>query len=348
MLRTGTLNHGGIMVTYQCNAACRHCLYSCSPTRGAGYVDSGTMKKICAYLRKGGCKSVHIGGGEPFLDFDGLIMVIRKLKGADIKLEYIETNAHWIPTDMALKPVSVLEDAQRKLDRLMTEGVRTLCISVDPYHAEYVPYASPVALAELCEKTGMGYFLWKQEFLPLMSRLDSKKAHPRAAMEKALSREYVQTTARAYGIGYGGRAVNIEQEFGTSYPIEHLASENAPCRNLLSTGHFHVDMFCYFIPPGCTGIRIPLPEAVDGFTEDKYQVFRALYSGGVSALLEMARQHGFSPAAEGYSSKCNLCFHLRRFLAGKDFPELDKGHYEEALKYYNKVEPTAISPALSQ
>jgi len=324
MLRAGTLIHGGVMANYECSAACRHCIYSGSPTRGSGYVDEESMEKMCALLRKGGCRSVHIGGGEPFLDLDGLLMVIRKLKKAGITLEYIETNAYW----------ATGASAKEKLECLLAEGPQTLCISIDPYHAEYVPYTAPLNLAKLCEKTGVDYFLWKGNFLSYLSRLDAQKAHSRAEMEKTLSPEYIHDTARAYGIGYGGRAVNIEREFGVLYPIESFAGENTPCRNLLSTGHFHIDMYCYFIPPNCTGIRIPLSEAVEGIPKDKYPAFEALYSGGLSALLELARQHGFSTTLEGYPSKCNLCFHLRHFLAEKAMPELDKDHYEEALKYY--------------
>ena len=328
ILNARNLLHGGIMVNYRCNAACRHCLYSCSPTREAGYVDADTAKKICALLRKGSCASVHIGGGEPFLDFEGLLMVIRTLKETGITLDYIETNAQWAIGTSALK------ETRRKLECLLKEGANTLCISVDPYHAEYIPYGTPLALADLCEKTGMNYFLWKRQFLPALSRLDPQKAHLRTEMEKVFSRDYIHNTARLYGIGYGGRAINIEREFGTLSPVESLTGKDTPCRNLLSTGHFHVDMLGYFIPPRCTGIRVPLSEVVSGIPEGKYPVFGALYSSGVSTLLELARQQGFTPNLEGYPSKCGLCFHLRHFLSDKDFPELDKNHYEEALKYY--------------
>ena len=325
-LTAGTLTHGGVMVNYQCNAACRHCLYSCSPTRGGGYVDEEAAQTICRFLRKGGCRSVHIGGGEPFLDFEGLVMMIRTLKQAGIRLDYIETNAYWAFGAEAQKT------AEAYLKRLLGEGVRALCISIDPFHAEYVPYGAPLALAELCEKTGMDYFLWRGEFVAALSRLDARKTHSRQELEALLSPDYLRKTARSYGIGYGGRAVNIEREFGTLSPAESFNA--APCRNLLSTGHFHVDMNAYFIPPGCTGIRIPLSEVVEGIPPGKYPVFQALYSGGISALTQFALQHGFSPDEEGYPSKCNLCFHLRRFLADKGFADLDKDHYGEALRYY--------------
>lgn len=312
------------MVNYQCNAACRHCLYSCSPSRSPGYVDEESAEKICRLLRKGGCRSVHIGGGEPFLDFNGLIMMVRALNRAGITLEYIETNAFW----------AAGLSAEEQLKRLLAEGAGTLCISIDPYHAEYVPYGLPLELAELCRKTGMRYFLWRQESLSALSHLTSEKTHSRVEMENALSGDYIYRSSRIYGVNYGGRAVNIEKEYGTFYPAEKVAAESSPCRNLLAAGHFHVDKDLFFIPPGCTGIRIPLAEAIEGIPEGKYPVFEALYYGGISALLELARSRGFSPDEKGYPSKCSLCFFLRSFLSDKGFAELDENHYQEALKYY--------------
>jgi hypothetical protein len=327
MLKTGTLRHGGIMVNYQCNAACRHCLYSCSPERRPGFISEQTADEVCRLLCDGDCHSVHIGGGEPFLNFDGLVMMIGKLKNARITLEYVETNAFWVQDS---------KKAEDKLKRLLDEGVSTLCISIDPFHAEYVPYCAPLSLAELCDKTGMGYFLWKHEFLSVLSRLDSQKIHSRSEMEDVFSGDYIHKTAKLYGISYGGRAVNIENESCVFHPAKSLAAGSSPCNNLLSTGHFHVDMDSFFIPPHCTGIRIPLSEAVNGIPDGKYPAFEALYSGGVSALLELAENNGFSPNTAGYASKCSLCFYLRKFLSERDFAELDKNHYEEALKNYSQ------------
>jgi len=312
------------MVNYECNAACRHCLYSCSPDRRPGYVDAETADAICRLLHEGGCYSVHIGGGEPFLNFEGLLMMIRALKQAGIALEYIETNAFWAITDE--------NKAVEYLHCLLAEGAGTLCISIDPFHAEFVPYGAPVTLANLCRKTGMDFFLWKQEYYPFLSQLDPQKTHSRSSMEKTLSGNYLPKTAQNYGIAYGGRAVNIEQEFAPRRPLESLTAGDSPCDNLLSTGHFHVDKDGYFIPPRCTGMRIPLSEAINGIPSGKYPVFETLYHGGMTALLELARQHGFIPDAAGYPSKCSLCFRIRHFLCEQHFPELDANHYEEALK----------------
>ena len=326
MFKTGILHHGGIMVNYQCNAACRHCLYSCSPQRKPGYIDEETAEEVCRILCEGGCSSVHIGGGEPFINFDGLIVMIQKLKKARIKLEYIETNAFW-----ALD----LKRANDILARLLGEGVNTLCISIDPFHAEFVPYCAPLSLAKLCDKNGMGYFLWKQEFLSVLSRLDPQKNHSRSEMEKALMKDYVIKTANRYGISYGGRAVNIENEYSILQNVNKLSIDNTPCKNLLSTGHFHVDKNSFFIPPRCTGFCIPLSEVIGGIPEGKYPAFEALYHGGVSALYELANKNSFQADSAGYPSKCSLCFYIRKFLSEMDFAELDKNHYDEALKNYS-------------
>ncbi|AEF82564.1 radical SAM protein [Leadbettera azotonutricia] len=328
MLNAGTLRHCGIMVNYKCTAACRHCLYSCSPGWEDGYINEKTAREICRLLVKGGCRSVHIGGGEPFLDFEGLLMMVKELAASGISLEYIETNAFWAKNEKAAEMINRLRDA----------GIDALCISVDPFHAEYVPYSLPLRLAELCGKSGMGYFLWKQEFLPALSRLDASKPHSREEIEKVLSDKYIPNTAKLYGLSYGGRAINIEDEFTPKKDAELLSKDKSPCKNLLSTGHFHIDLDANFIPPGCTGIKIPLTEVVNGIPDGKYPAFEALYKGGINSLAKLALQAGIKPRTEGYASKCNLCFHVRHYLAESGlYPELDSKHYQEALetKYRN-------------
>ena len=176
--------------------------------------------------------------------------------------------------------------------------------------------------------------MWKQEYLPFLSKLDSQKNHSRSEMEKAFSGDYIKKTARSYGISFGGRAANIEREYGTLFPANNFTAYSSPCPNLLSTRHFHVDKDVYIIPPHCTGLRIPLQEGIEGIPEGKYPAFEALYDGGISALMELAMRYGFSPDIMGYPSKCNLCFYLRHYLSDKNFEELDKNHYDEALKYY--------------
>jgi len=337
MLTVGNLQHGGIMANYRCSAACRHCLYACSPERGDGYITEQTAREVCKLLLLGGCRSLHIGGGEPFLDFDGLIRLVETVVSAGINLEYIETNAFWAGNH---------EQAEGYLHELHLAGADTLCISLDPFHAEYIPPNLPISLAGICRRMGFGFFLWQERYLPALSRLGSgarehhgmrespSKAYSRAELERLISPDYIIETAKSYGLHLGGRAINIEVEYNKRKATADIA-DSRPCSGLLSGGHFHVDMHGRFVPPGCTGISIGLDEAVGGIPSGKYKVLEALLSGGPSALLRYAQAAGFSPEPQGYTSSCALCFYIRSWLCeNAPSPELDAEHYRESMKFY--------------
>ena len=322
MLTTNRLMHGGVMANYRCTAACRHCLYACSPERTDGYITEAIAKTVAKLLREGGCRSVHIGGGEPFLDFDGLVMLVRILTDGGISVEYIETNAYW---------ASDKELCKKYLRELRSAGAGTLCISLDPFHAEYVPVQLPLALAEICHKVGFGYFLWQDRFLPVMKRLDRTKIHTRAEMEELISPNYVFDIAKSYGLHYGGRAISIETEYMPYKPVSDIVND-FPCKNLVSGGHFHVDMYGRYIPPGCTGFAIPLSEAVQGIPAGKYPVYETLLSDGIDGLLKYATKQGFTPDNKGYTSSCALCFFICSWLCeNAPSPELSPEHYVESL-----------------
>ena len=333
MLKVQNMRHGGIMANYKCTAACRHCMYASSPDWTDGYmtrspdgcVTNSEADKLCHLLREAGCRSVHIGGGEPFLDFEGLLALVRVLTGAGVSVEYIETNAFWA----ADRP-----RAEKWLRELGRAGADTLCISLDPFHAEYVPIELTLILAETCRDVGFGYFLWQDRFLRMMKGLDRGRTHSREELEAKISPRYILETARSYGIGYGGRAVGIDAEYSRHAPADTV-TETKPCYRLLSGGHFHIDMYCRYIPPGCTGIVIPLEEAVRGIPQGKYPVLEALLSGGSAGLLRYARSLGFEADEGGYASGCNLCFHIRRWLCeNAPSPELDPEHYRESMKFW--------------
>jgi len=325
MIKIPKMHHGGIMTNYECNAACRHCLYACSPDRSSGYISPQGAEEVCRLLVEGGCRSVHIGGGEPFLNFDGLINLLETAKKFRISVEYVETNGFW-----AAEP----EKAKQYLKALLKTGADTLCISLDPFHAEYVPYSLPLKLAELCRSVGFGYFLWQERFLRPMADVTPNKPHNRKALERQISPNYILETAQSYGIGMGGRAINIELEYNSKHPINKIIS-NQPCRGLLSTNHFHIDLHGNFIPPGCTGIAIPLGNLLNGLQEGKYPVFEALLTGGVANLLDFATKKGFTPD-ENYASNCALCFFIRKWLSeNAECPELDVEHYTASFDFYD-------------
>lgn len=72
VLKIKSLNSGGVIVNYHCVSRCGHCLYNCGPHRGKHYLTAERAEEIFGRIAAMGCRSVHIGGGEPLLDPDGL------------------------------------------------------------------------------------------------------------------------------------------------------------------------------------------------------------------------------------------------------------------------------------
>ncbi|MGD8504018.1 MAG: radical SAM protein, partial [Syntrophobacterales bacterium] len=89
------LSSGGVITNYYCTSACGHCLYGCSPRWKKDYIDRETLGKILQKIKSLGCNSIHVGGGEPFLNPDGLKMVVEVVRSHGVHLEYVETNSSW-------------------------------------------------------------------------------------------------------------------------------------------------------------------------------------------------------------------------------------------------------------
>ncbi len=299
-----TLGSGGVIANYRCTAACRHCLYGCSPRWPDEYIGEAAARRVCQALAQRGCTSVHIGGGEPFLHFEELLMLVREIGRAGMELEYIETNASWCTDDGAVR---------EKLVRLLDAGAACVMASTDPFHSEFVPLERPLRLVEQCRRAGMDYFVWKQGFIPRLAGLDPASAHSREALAKHLGRDYIACTAREYGLRFHGRALNIEREHARVFETVILLRDDRPCRELAGVNHYHADLYGRFVPPGCTGIGIAL-EDLEQITPEKYPVACALYHGGISALYAYAKQRGYEPQP-AYTGRCALCYDMRRHLA---------------------------------
>ena len=90
------LRSGGLITNYFCTSSCKHCLYNCSPQWEKRYIDSKTAEKSLMKIRPLGCRSVHIGGGEPLLRPDKLGTVLEVASKIGVSVEYIETNSSFI------------------------------------------------------------------------------------------------------------------------------------------------------------------------------------------------------------------------------------------------------------
>ena len=297
---------GGIIANYRCPAACGHCMYGSGPDAEPGYITEDTARRLCKKLRALGCRSLHIGGGEPFLQLDGLTALIRVINGSGIALDYIETNAAWITED---------DTRNRGILRQVAEaGGETIMVSADPFHAAFIPFKKPRALIRLLRETGTPFFIWQERYLPLLARLDENRTYSGEELKQFFGYDVLAQTAREYNMGFNGRALNLIRASAPKQPAEAFTRDK-PCDRLLGSGHFHADFLGRYIPPGCTGMGIAVEDLGKPLAAAAYPVMSRLCEGGTAGLWAYALTQGYQPAPAGYASACDLCFSLRKHLA---------------------------------
>jgi len=307
------LSLGGIIANYKCPASCGHCLYGCSPDLEPGYIDEATAAKICKYLHNLGCRSLHIGGGEPFLNPNGLVTLIKTMADNGLQVDYIETNAAWITEDDS-RNCQILTD-------VINAGGEHIMVSADPFHIEFIPFWKPKKLISLLQKMRIPHFVWQDRFLPILEKLDPQKTYDEHELHEALGYDVITKCAQEYGMRFNGRAFNLLRKFGKRKPAEELLES---CAELHNTNHFHVDLLGRYIPPGCVGMGIRIEDIGNELEPSLYPVVSRLFSGGLSELYEYAKTLEYEAEPDGYVSKCELCFILRKYLVthGEQHPDL--------------------------
>jgi hypothetical protein len=292
-------------------------MYGCSPEATPGYISEEMAERLCKALRRLGQPSLHIGGGEPFLDADGLAMLVKVMKNNGFQLDYIETNAAWITNSK--------EQNQRVLEKVMRAG-RNICVmvSADPFHIAYIPFWKTETLIRLLDETGTSSFIWQERYLSLLAKLDARRTYSGDELRQELGYDAYLQCAKEYGMGFNGRALNLLREYGKKQPAESFLEER-PCSSLLNTGHFHVDFLGRYVPSGCTGMGILVEDLERELDPGLYPTLSRLFSKGLRSLWQYASLKGFMPDPCGYASKCDLCYSIRKHLAmtyGNDHPDL--------------------------
>lgn len=317
--------YSGIITNYNCTASCRHCMFASSPEYFKDYISKQDSLRIAELLKRAGTTSVHVGGGEPFIHFEGLCTLIKALNQNRVGVDYIETNAFWAKDE---------DFARKRLEKLKKLGVGTIMVSVDPYHIEFIPLERPLRLCSLLDEYGFDYFIWQQKFLKRLMQLDISKTHTKEELASVLGKDYLTETASEYGLGINGRALSFAKELYPRKNAEYFATDEK-CPSLSVPHHCHIDLYGMAIPSRCTGICAKAEDYLEGnIDKERYPVFSSLLSGGTKELYEYAKQKGFVPAKQGYPTRCAFCYDLRAYLH-KNYPSqdiCDNGFYESMAK----------------
>lgn len=311
------LRSGGLITNYVCSSACAHCVYKSSPKRDKAYIGADRAVSNFRRARELGCRGMHVGGGEPFLNREGLKAVLAAARQEGIRIDYVETNSSWFE-DMA--------QATALLSELRKLGCGTLLISIDPFHNAYIPFARVKGAMAACRGSGMDVFPWLMDFFDEVNRFDDSRTHALAEYEKTYGPGYIQSLEHRYGVNMGGRALATFAPYHPPRPLAEILQEACSgCTVLGNTSHFHMDLYGDFIPTKCPGMAIAVEDLGVPLDPVRYPALTTLHRKGPMALYTLACDECGFAARETYVSPCELCYDVRKFLATKTqgrFPDL--------------------------
>jgi hypothetical protein len=326
---------GGLILSYRCSAACRHCMYACSPRWPEDWISpvvlSATLRALAGRIQPspGGSDSIslshglHFTGGEPFLRFEGLCEAVEIAAGLGIPSLFAETNCFWATDD---------GQTREKLLALRARGLAGLLISVNPFFLEFVPFERTERAVRIgSEVFGPNLVVYQLQFYRSFQRLGIRGKMP---FEEFLALPGGRRFAAVTEFFLNGRSPFSLAAFELfpRYPARALLAE--PCRPpFLRDWHNHFDNYGNFVPGFCGGLSLGDCRELGTLLEQGVElegrpVLARIISGDFAGLLGLARAHGYRESDTGYLSKCHLCAEIRRHLvreqaAGRGaFPEL--------------------------
>ena len=316
------------MLSYKCSAECRHCMYACSPRWPADWMSPGEVEECLSLLAPSvrpspwgeGSMSLNYGlhftGGEPFLNYELLLIAVETADKLRIPSTFVETNCFWCRGD---------ESTRERLRLLREAGLRGILISVNPFYAEYVPFERTERCIRISQEIfGGNVMVYQREYYNRFTRMGIEDRIPLSDYMKMTRDEPLSQQVELFLIG---RAARQLRDFYPSYPARTFFGE--PCRPpFLRNWHNHFDNYGNFMPGYCGGISLGDWTDLDALVEEgidleAHPVLGYLIAEDIEGLLEFAQGYGYQESEEGYVSKCDLCLDLRAHLLGRgDFEEL--------------------------
>jgi MoaA/NifB/PqqE/SkfB family radical SAM enzyme len=310
---------GGILLSYKCTCACRHCMYACSPEWKSDWIAESDAEKILNKLvgrikaspqgpnRIGVSYGLHFTGGEPFLNFDLLVKLVQKAGELKIPSTFVETNCFWSVDDRT---------AKEKLICLKEAGIKGLLISVNPFILEKVPFERTERVIKIGKEVfGRNIIVYQEIFYELFKslRITGTFSFPEFIQKAGNSLHYVEMIPM-------GRAVYELGYLYRKFPAKNFFGEFC-VKELTRPWHIHVDNYGNYITGFCGGISLGDAKSLDfisqGINLEEYPVLGALVTD-IKRLHEFGiREFAYEEREDGYVSKCHLCVDIRRHIAYK-------------------------------
>lgn len=305
----------GLIINYRCTNQCRHCLYASSPAIKEN-IDFANIKKILKEIKDyiPQC-TIHIGGGEPFLNFDILCSTVEEINRRNIHMEYIETNGRLLVT----------EEGRKKLKILKSLGLKCILLSISPFHNEFISLnKNRKVYSNITDIFGdTGIFPWHPKYYYFLEQAGNEAPVPFNNYISFFSKQelHYQFKHIIY-LHPAGRAAFLFADFFDKYSAEEFFYKN--CALECSSGvHAHIDYMGNYCAGFCAGMTIGTDSGFNlyelfkkGIELKKYPILDLVINKSLKELYEYAFDKGFKIRKDKntYSSPCHLCMHIRTFL----------------------------------
>lgn len=137
-----------IVVTYNCNIMCSHCIYKCGPhKKGIMSVESFTKAATQAYSSS--CNEyIFVAGGEPFLHSGIIYKYFKNISSINIRKDII-TNGYW----------GNIEPSMEILLDFRNIGLNGVIIEYDYFHSIFIDVDTIKNAIYKCIKAGLNVTL---------------------------------------------------------------------------------------------------------------------------------------------------------------------------------------------
>jgi len=273
------------------------------------------LKNISSFV------SLHLTGGEPFINFPLLLEAVKLTKKYEIPF-FVETNCYWAKNE---------EVAEEKLKKIKEGGLNSIMLSYSVFYLNKVPVENfEIAMKKSFEIFGME----NVSFYTIDAYRIIKEKGIRGTMNfedclKIIGQEKFINFLKNYIVPKGKFLYTLENWF-VKFKAEKFKGANC-IGEFLNPYHIHIDLYGNYITSFCSGITPGKFEEVlkNGInTGDKILNFLMT---DIYDLLLWAESYGYK-RKDGYINKCHLCLDIRKFLIENKF-KFDSLKPEEFYNY---------------
>ncbi len=285
-----------LLLTYKCTAHCRHCFLNAAPNRGEVYTEELAQKVVDEASEIATIDHLFIEGGEPFLYPELMSFVIGSATKRGLWVGAL-TNGFWAFSQSKAREI---------LRPLVAAGLKSLSISTDAWHEEFVPIDRVKMAVDAAQALGLDVDVMVCRGDPANSGLEDEVQRIEASLASA-----PVLSGGVAARGRGSSAANLDETQDWKQLTDCSESLRDPSRvHIGPGGEIHL---CQGLLIGESMEEKRIKNIFDGYRPKRNPLISNLIEGGPAALARFAWRYGWRPRSS-YADGCQLCFEVRSLL----------------------------------